>query len=58
MQYLRYYLSDFSDLIKYVHNKQVISPIQLSKVVSVKELCKMRDGVLFNDLNKRVIFKY
>ena len=34
---------DFSDVIKYVHNKQVISPIQLSEVDSVKELCKMRD---------------
>ena len=29
--------SDFSDVIKYVHNKQVISPIQLSEVDSVKE---------------------
>ena len=46
---------DFSDVIKYVHNKQVISPIQLSEVDSVKELCKMRDGVLFRDLSKRDI---
>ena len=46
---------DFSDVIKYVHNKQVISPIQLSEVDSVKELCKMRDGVLFSDLSKRDI---
>ena len=46
---------DFSDVIKFVHNKQVISPIQLSEVDSVKELCKMRDGLLFNDLSKRVI---
>ena len=44
---------DFSDVIKYVHNKQVISPIQLSEVDSVKELCKMRNGVLFSDLSKR-----
>ena len=43
---------DFSDVIKYVHNKQVISPIQLSEVDSVKELCKMRDGLLFSDLSK------
>ena len=35
---------DFSECIKYVHNKQVISPIQLSEADSVKELCKMRDG--------------
>ena len=46
---------DFSDVIKYVHNKQVISPIQLSEVDSVKELCKMRDGLLFSDLSKRDI---
>ena len=46
---------DFSDVIKYVHNKQVISLIQLSEVDSVKELCKMRDGVLFSDLSKRDI---
>ena len=38
-----------------LHNKQVISPIQLSEVDSVKELCKMRDGVLFSDLSKRDI---
>ena len=43
---------DFSDVIKYVHNKKVISPIQLSEVDSVKELCKMRDGVLFSNLSK------
>ena len=43
---------DFSDVIKYVHNKQIISPIQLSEVDSVKELCKMRDGLLFSDLSK------
>ena len=43
---------DFSDVIKYVHNIQVISPIQLSEVDSVKELCKMRDGLLFSDLSK------
>ena len=42
----------FSDVIKYVHNKQVISPIQLSEVDSVKELCKMRVSVLFRDLSK------
>ena len=46
---------DFSDVIKYVHNKQVISPIHLSEVDSVKELCKLRDGVLFSDLSKRDI---
>ena len=43
---------DFSDVIKYVHNKQVISPIQLSEVYSVKELCKMRGDLLFSDLSK------
>ena len=48
---------DFSLVIKYVHNKQVISPIQLSEVDSVKELCKMRDGVLLSDLCKRDIQK-
>ena len=48
---------DFSDVIKYVHNKQVISPIQLSEVDSVKEFCKMRDGLLFSDLSKRDIQK-
>ena len=32
-----------------------ISPIQLSEVGSVKELCKMRDGLLFSDLSKRDI---
>ena len=31
---------DFSDVIKYVYNKQIISPIQLSEVDGVKELCK------------------
>ena len=36
---------NFSDVIKYVHNKQVISPIQLSEVDRVKELCKMRAGL-------------
>ena len=36
-----------------MHNKQVISPIQLSEVDSVNELCKMRDYVLFSDLSKR-----
>ena len=46
---------DFSDVIKYVHNKQVISPIQLSEVASVKELCKMRNSLLFSDLSKRDI---
>ena len=46
---------DFSLVIKYVLNKQTISPIQLSEVDSVKELCKMRDGVLFGDLSKRDI---
>ena len=46
---------DFSDVIKYVHNKQVISPIQLDEVDCVKELCKMRDGALFSDLSKRDI---
>ena len=48
--------SDFSD-VKNVHNKLVISPIQLSEVDSVKELCKMRDGLLFSDLSKRDIQK-
>ena len=43
---------DFSDVIKYVHNIQVISPIQLSEVDSVKELCKMRDCLLLSDLSK------
>ena len=46
---------DFSDVIKYVYNKQVISPTQLSEVDSVKELCKMRDGLIFSDLSKRDI---
>ena len=46
---------DFSDVIKYVHNKQVISPIQLSEVDSIKESYKMRDGLLFSDLRKRDI---
>ena len=43
---------DFSDVIKYVLNKQVISPIQLSEVDSVKELCKMskRDIQILIDL--------
>ena len=36
-----------------MHNKQDNSPIQLSEVDSVKELCKMRDYVLFSDLSKR-----
>ena len=48
---------DFSDVIKYVHNKQVIFSIQLSEVDSVKELCKIRNGALFCDLSI-VIFKY
>ena len=46
---------DFSNVIKYVHNKQVISPIQFNEVDSVKELCKMRDSVLLSDLSKRDI---
>ena len=46
---------DFCDVIKYVHNKQAMSPIQLNEVDSVKEVCKMRDGVLFSDLSKRDI---
>ena len=46
---------DFSDVLKYVHNKQFISPIQLSEVDSVKELCKMRNSLLFSDLSKRDI---
>ena len=46
---------DFSDVTKYVHNKQVISLIQFSEVDSVMELCKMRDGLLFSDLSKRDI---
>ena len=33
----------------------VISPIQLNEVDSVKELCKMRDNVLLSDLSKRDI---
>ena len=37
---------DFSD---------VFLPFKLSEVNSVKELCKMRDGVLFSDLSKRDI---
>ena len=45
----------FSDVTKYFHNKQVISPIQKSEMDSVKELCKMRDGLLFSDLSKRDI---
>ena len=45
----------FSDVIKYVLHKQTISPIQLSEVDSAKELCKMRDGLLFSDLSKRDI---
>ena len=43
---------DLSDVIEFVHNKQVISPIQLSEVDTVKELSKMRDGLLFSDLSK------
>ena len=46
---------DFRDVIKYVHNTQVVFPIQLSEVDSVKELCKIRDGLLFSDLSKRDI---
>ena len=46
---------DFSDILKYMHNKQTISPIQLSEVDSVKELCKLRVGVLFSELSKRDI---
>ena len=46
---------DFNDVIKYVHNTQVVFPIQLSEVDSVKELCKIRDGLLFSDLSKRDI---
>ena len=46
---------DFSNVIKYVHNKKVISPIQLNEVDSVKILCKMRDSVLLSDLSKRDI---
>ena len=49
---------DCSDVIKYMHNKQAISLIQLSGVDSVKELCKLRDGVLFSDLSKRDIQIY
>ena len=53
MKYLFFFWErDFSDVIKYVHNIQVISPIQLSEVDSAKELCKMRDGLLFSDLSK------
>ena len=36
-----------------MHNKQVITPIQLSEMDSVKGLCKMRGDVLFSDLSKR-----
>ena len=43
---------DFIDVIKYVLNKQAISPFQLSEVDSIKELCKVRDGVIFSDLSK------
>ena len=46
---------DFSDVIKYVHNKQASTFIQLNEVDSVKNLCKMRDGVLFSDPSKRDI---
>ena len=46
---------DFSNVIKYVHNKQAITFIQLNEVDSVKNLCKMRDGVLFSDPSKRDI---
>ena len=35
--------SDFSDVIKYVLNEQVISPIPIREVDSVTELCKMSD---------------
>ena len=35
---------DFGDVIKYVHNKQAITFVQLNEVDSVKNLCKMRDG--------------
>ena len=38
-----------------MHNKQAITFIQLNEVDSVKNLCKMRDGVLFSDPNKRDI---
>ena len=41
---------DFSDVIKFVHNKQVISPIQLSELDSVKKICKMRDGVYYSTI--------
>ena len=46
---------DFSDVIKCVHDKQAVSPMQLNEVNSVKELCKIRHGVLFSDLSKRDI---
>ena len=46
---------DFSDVIKYVHNKQANTFIQLNEVDSVKNLCKMRDCVLFSDPSKRDI---
>ena len=46
---------DFSDVIKYVHNKQAITFIQLNEVDSVKNACKMRDGVLYSESSKRDI---
>ena len=55
MKYLFLGERDFSDVIKYVHNKQAITFIQLNEVDSVKNLCKMRDDVLFNDPSKRDI---
>ena len=56
MKYLLFWGErDFSNVIKYVHNKQAITFIQLNEVDSVKNLCKMRNGVLFSDQSKRDI---
>ena len=55
MKYLFFGERDFSDVIKYVHNKQAITFIQLNEVDSVKNVCKMRDGVLYSESSKRDI---
>ena len=36
--------TNFSDVIKYVHNKQLISPIQLSEVDSVRRVSRGGGG--------------
>ena len=40
-----------------MHNKQAITFIQLNEVDSVKNVCKMRNGVLYSDPSKRDIQK-